>query len=344
MSKQTKGKSSATTLALKEVDNHLNRIPGVKFLYGFLRKNMSAIIALVGLSTLLAFTTNSFFTVDNLINVIRQVSISSILAIGITFTLITVGVDLSIGSTVAMSGVLAVMLIETMGAPLPVAILAAVLLGTVAGFLNGYLISRTGMPPFIVTLATQLSLRGIAYVFTAGQSVTSKNSTFNFIGNGYVLGIPVPIIFMIVIAIIASLILNKTKFGRHMYATGGNKEAAIYSGIKVKRVQVGVYMICGTLAAIAGVLWAARMYSGQPNMGVGFEGDAVAASVLGGTSFSGGVGTIGGVMIGSLVMGVLSNGFTLLKIPLYYQYIVKGLVILLAVYIDTMKKNKQNSV
>lgn len=262
------------------------------------------------------------------------------LAIGITFTLITVGVDLSVGSTVATSGVLAVTLIEAANMNIWLAIILSILMGTLAGFLNGFVISRTGMPPFIVTLATQLSIRGLAYVFTQGKPITSVNTTFNYIGNGHVLGIPIPIIIMAVVAVIASVILNKTKFGRHMYATGGNIEAAAYSGINVKNIQMKAYMVCGTLAGIAGIIAASRLYSGQPASQVGIEGDAVAASVLGGTSFSGGVGSIGGVMIGILVIGVLSNGMNLLKIPYYYQTITKGLVILLAVYIDTVKKKR----
>ncbi|WP_415068028.1 ABC transporter permease [Lacrimispora sp.] len=318
----------------------MQKVPVLKPVVNFVKHNMATIIAFFVMSLGLAIKSPAFLNVDNMVNVLRQVSINAILAIGITYTLITIGVDLSIGSTVAMSGVLAVAMSSSLGVNVWVAILCGILLGAIAGFFNGFVISRTGMPPFIVTLATQLSIRGIAYVITGGKPITSTDNVLNYIGNGYLFNIPVPVIIMAVVAAVAAVILNKTKFGRHMYATGGNKEAAIYSGINVKNVQLSVYVICGILAAISGIILAARLYSGQPTVGVGYEGDAVAATVVGGTSFSGGVGTIGGVMLGSLVIGVLNNGMNLLKIPYYYQLVVKGLVILLAVYIDTAKKKK----
>ncbi|MFT4107579.1 MAG: ABC transporter permease [Lacrimispora sp.] len=322
------------------IENKMQKVPVLKPVVNFVKHNMATIIAFFVMSLGLAIKSPAFLNVDNMVNVLRQVSINAILAIGITYTLITIGVDLSIGSTVAMSGVLAVAMSSSLGVNVWVAILCGILLGAIAGFFNGFVISRTGMPPFIVTLATQLSIRGIAYVITGGKPITSTDNVLNYIGNGYLFNIPVPVIIMAVVAAVAAVILNKTKFGRHMYATGGNKEAAIYSGINVKNVQLSVYVICGILAAISGIILAARLYSGQPTVGVGYEGDAVAATVVGGTSFSGGVGTIGGVMLGSLVIGVLNNGMNLLKIPYYYQLVVKGLVILLAVYIDTAKKKK----
>lgn len=333
-------RESASTSQWETVDGKLKQIPAVNYIYLFIKRNWAALLALFVLSLGLTITTDSFFRVDNIVNVLRQVSINAVLAVGITYTLITIGVDLSVGSTVAMSGVLAVALIELFHFPVPAALILAVLAGAMAGSWNGFVISRTGMPPFIVTLATQLTIRGLAYVVTAGKPITSSNAAFNYIGNGYWNKIPVPVIIMFIVAVVFAVILNKTKFGRHMYATGGNKEAAVYSGINVKNVQLKVYIICGVLAAIAGIMLAARMYSGQPTVGVGYEGDAVAATVLGGTSFSGGVGTIGGVMIGAMVIGVLNNGMNLLKIPYYYQLVVKGLVILGAVYFDTIKKQK----
>ncbi len=325
---------------LTGLESRAQNVPILKPCVNFIKRNIATIIAFLVMSIGLAILSPAFLNMDNLVNVLRQVSINAILAIGITYTLITIGVDLSVGSTVAMSGVLAVAMSSSFGVNVWVAILCGIILGALAGLANGFVISRTGMPPFIVTLATQLSIRGIAYVITEGKPITSTDKVLNYIGNGYFLNVPVPVIIMIVIAIIASIILNKTKFGRHMYATGGNKEAAIYSGINVKNIQLAVYVICGILAAVAGIILAARMYSGQPTVGVGYEGDAVAATVVGGTSFSGGVGTIGGVMLGALVIGILNNGMNLLKIPYYYQLIVKGLVILLAVYIDTVKKKK----
>ncbi len=333
-------KIQQTKVTLNQVEEKISHVPVVNFIYLFLKRNMGVLIGFLLLSLALVFSTDKFLTIDNTVNILRQVSINAILAIGITCTLLTIGVDLSIGSTVAMSGVMAVTMIST-GFPVAIACLAALAAGALAGLFNGFIISRTGMPAFIVTLATQNVIRGFAYVATGGQPITSSNETFNYIGNGYVGPVPVPIIIMVVVAIVASIMLTKTKFGRHMYATGGNKEAAIYSGLHVKNIQMSVYIISGLLAALAGIMLAARMYSGQPTTGVGYEGDAVAAAVLGGTSFTGGVGTIGGTMIGALVIGVLNNGMNLLKIPYYYQLVVKGLVILGAVYVDTVKKRQK---
>ncbi len=197
------------------------------------------------------------------------------------------------------------------------------------------------MPPFIVTLATMQVARGVAYVYTGGMPIRTMEEGFNIIGIGYLGPIPLPIIYTAVLIFFVTILLNKTKFGRHVYAVGGNKEAAKFSGIDTGKVEIGVFTLLGFLAAFTGIVLCSRMYSGQPTVGEGFEMDAIAATVLGGTSFSGGIGKIGGTIIGVLVIGVLNNGLNLLNINSFWQLIAKGLVILLAVYIDMIKKRRE---
>lgn len=306
----------------------------------FFKRNMGILIGLLFLCVILSFATETFFDSDNFITVLRQICINSLLAFGMTYVLIIGGIDLTVGSVVAMSGVLSVMMIES-GVPLPVALVGAILSGTVVGLLNGSIVAFTGMPAFIVTLSVQQIVRGFAYIITNGRSISTANETFKKIGNGYLLGIPVPIYIVAVVVIIASVILYLTKFGRQMYAIGGNETAAVFTGIKINRVKIIVYAISGTMAAIAGIILASRMYSGQPTAGQNYESDAIAAAVLGGTSFIGGVGTIGGTIIGALVIGVLSNGLNLMQVTFYWQLVVKGIVILLAVGFDLWKKRKK---
>lgn len=306
----------------------------------YFRNNAGTLIGLVGLTLVLSVTTTTFLTPDNLFNILRQVCTNATLAFGMTFVLIIGGIDLSVGSVLAASGVTVVILLER-GVPCVPAILIGILLGGVMGLINGLIIAYTNMPPFIVTLATQMGIRGISYIITSGRSVSSTDPLFNAIGNGYVGPVPIPVLLVLIMIVISAIILNKTRFGRRMYATGGNLEAAVYAGIKVKKVQIWVYTICGVLASIGGIVLASRMYSGQPTAGNAYEGDAIAAAVLGGTSFNGGIGTIGGTLIGALIIGVLNNGLNLLKVSFYWQLVIKCIVILVAVYIDILKKKKK---
>lgn len=305
---------------------------------GYLRRNYGVLAGLIVLCILLTLTSNAFFEVSNFINVLRQISINAILAVCLTFAILIGQIDLSVGSIVAASGCFSIVLLAD-GSPLWLALLVGILSGAVFGFINGIFISRTKIPAFIVTLATQTAIRGVAYISTGGYPVSSNNDTFNEIGNGYLGKIPLPVIIMIAILLFASVILARTKFGRHMYAIGGNREAAKYSGIDVKNVELIVFIISGILSAIAGIILAGRLYSGQPTVGAGYEGDAIAAAVLGGTSFAGGIGTIGGTLLGALVIGILNNGLNLLQVSFYYQLVVKGIVIIAAVFFDTMKKD-----
>ena len=303
----------------------------------WIKRNLASIIALLIMVVILSFTTKSFMVSTNLISVLRQVCVNCFIAFGITCVLISGGIDLSVGSVVAAAGVIAVRMANA-GMPVAFAVAAALAFGAILGLFNGYVISHTTLPPFIVTLSTQIIVRGISYLLTGGMPAQCTNDAFNYLGTGMVFGVPIPVILVIVVLAILYFVINRTAFGRHVYATGGNKEAAQYAGVDTKSVQMRVYMISGIVAALAGVVLAARLYSGQPSVGEGFERDAIAASVLGGTSFNGGIGTLGGTVVGVLIIGVLNNGMNLLKINSYWQYVVKGCVILGAVYIDFMKK------
>lgn len=306
----------------------------------FVQRNMGILIGLVALSIFLSVSTTTFLTTKNLISVLRQICVNTLIAFGMTFVLIIGGIDLTVGSVVGACGVAVVILINS-GVPVLPAVVLAVLLGALIGLLNGTIIAYTGMPPFIVTLSLQQTIRGFAYIFTEGRSIACKNQMFDFLGNGYILGIPVPIVIVFGVMILISIVLYLTKFGRRMYAIGGNVNAAKFSGIKVRSITVRVYMISAMLSALAGIILASRMYSGQPTAGNGYESDAIAAAVLGGTSFLGGIGTVGGTIIGSMVIGFLNNGLNLLHVSSYMQMVIKGIVIITAVGIDLFKKRNQ---
>lgn len=305
----------------------------------WIKHNLAAIIALTFLAIVLSISTETFLVKNNLISVLRQVCVNSFIAFGITCVLISGGIDLSVGSVVAASGVIAVRLANN-NIPIIICFAVALFFGAIIGLFNGYIISHTTLPPFIVTLSTQIIVRGVSYVLTGGQPAQSTNENFNNMGTGNVFGIPIPVILVIIVFIILYFIIYRTTFGRHVYAIGGNREAAKYAGVDTKKVQIRVFIISGVMAALAGVVLAARLYSGQPSVGEGFERDAIAASVLGGTSFNGGIGTLSGTILGVLIIGVLNNGMNLLKINSYWQFIVKGCVILGAVYVDYLKKAK----
>jgi ribose transport system permease protein len=226
--------------------------------------------------------------------------------------------------------------------PLWAALLLGVLLSLVFGMFNGVIISKTTIPPFIVTLATMNIAKGLAYVYTGGSPVRVVTKEWQFLGAGYIGAIPTPVVIMVIVLIATGLIMNKTKLGRYIYAVGGNPQAAEFSGIKVSRVKFLVYTYAGLMAGLAGAVLASRMYSGQPTAGEGAEMDAIAAVVVGGTSMAGGYGKIGGTLIGGLIIGVLNNGLNLLNVNSFWQYVVKGAVILLAVFIDYFRQGRKN--
>lgn len=311
----------------------------------FFKENAGILAALVVLCILLAVlpaTSKSFVSSRNFFNVLRQVSTNMFLACGMTMIIILGGIDLSVGSIIALAGCVEAGMVVHLNVPLPLAILIALGIGLVVGMFNGYVVATTTIPAFIVTLATMNICRGFAYVYTGGSPVRVMTDAWKFIGAGYIGPFPTPVIIMIIVLIITALIMNKTKLGRHIYAVGGNAQAAQYSGIDVRKVKFLVHTYSGLMAGLAGVVLASRMYSGQPTAGDGAEMDAIAATVVGGTSMSGGSGKIGGTIIGALIIGILNNGLNLMNVNSFWQYVVKGVVILGAVYIDFLRnKNKK---
>lgn len=308
----------------------------------YIRKYLGVIGALVILSALISIATPRFLTVSNLINVLRQISLNAVIAFGMTFVILTGGIDLSVGAVVALSGTISAIAMGA-GLPIPVAVVAGLSVGLAVGLFNGVIISKTDIPPFVVTLCSQTICRGAAYIFTDGKPIRIENRSFVAIGNGYIGAVPIPVIIMAVCFIICVLFLGRTTFGRYVYALGGNRDAARFSGIRTGSVESRVYIISGVLSAITGVILAARLSSGQPTSGEGYELDAIAAVVIGGTSMKGGLGALGGTILGALVIGILSNGLNLLKAQYYVQVIMKGVVILLAVYIDLMRNKIKNT-
>lgn len=298
------------------------------------------VAALIIICVVLAITTPRFLTVANLMNIGTQVSINALLAFGVTFVIITGGIDLSLGSMVAVTGVVAASFAHPDTYPVFVPILVGLLAGVVLGAFNGLVITKSKVPPFIVTLGTMTIGRGLALILSKGRPVSNLSDSFNFIGGGQVFGIPFPIIILIVAFIVCSVILQKTILGRYMYAVGGNEQAARASGIRVSNVKMWVYTICGVLSAMGGILLTSRITTGQPNAGAGFELDAIAAAIIGGTSTSGGTGTMTGTLIGVLLIGVISNGLDLLNVTSYYQQVVMGVIIIGAVVLDSLGRDK----
>ena len=305
------------------------------------RSNLGILIGLLIMCIGLTFISDSFATSTNIFNVLRQISVNVFLACGMTMVILIGGIDLSVGSVIAISGCLCAGLITNNGIPSGLAIILAIIIGTLVGAVNGLIIANTKIPPFIVTLAMMNIGRGFARIYTNATTILVNDELFIWTGSGKIFGeIPVQLLFMVVVVIITGLILNKTKFGRNIYAVGDNQQAAVYSGINSKKVIFLVFTLSGLFAACAGILSAARTFSGQFNVGDGAEMDAISAVVLGGTSMTGGVGRISGTLIGCLVIGILNNGMNLMGIDSSWQYVVKGIVVLLAVYIDYIKKEK----
>ena len=307
-------------------------------IWSSIKAHIGILGGLLLLCAILAIITDAFLTPRNLFNVLRQISVNVFLACGMTMIIILGCIDLSVGSIIAVSGCLCAGFITNMEMPTMLAVLLAILAGGVIGLVNGLIVSKTTIPPFIVTLATMNIGRGIARVYTENKTISISDPTFSFIGTGYVFGIPIHVIFIAVIVAITGLILTRTQFGRHIYAVGGNRMAAVYSGINASRVTLMVFLLSGVFAGMAGILTASRTFTGQYSLGDGAEMDAITAVILGGTSMSGGVGTLTGTVIGCVIVGVLNNGMNLLGIDSSWQYIVQGVVVLLAVFIDFFKK------
>ncbi|EOZ5529864.1 ribose ABC transporter permease [Vibrio metschnikovii] len=300
-----------------------------------------SLIALLFLVVVVSFLNPNFFTVDNILNILRQTSVNAIIAVGMTLVILTAGIDLSVGSVLALCGAFAASLIA-LEVPVMVAVPTALLAGAALGGISGIIIAKGKVQAFIATLVTMTLLRGVTMVYTDGRPIstgfTDTADAFAWFGTGYALGIPVPVWMMVVVFAAAWYLLNHTRFGRYIYAMGGNESAARLSGINVDRVKIGVYAICGLLSALAGIIVTSRLSSAQPTAGMGYELDAIAAVVLGGTSLMGGKGRIMGTLIGALIIGFLNNALNLLDVTSYYQMIAKAAVILLAVLVDNKNK------
>ena len=288
----------------------------------------------------LSIGTSSFLTTRNILNVLRQISMNAILAFGMTYVIISDGIDLSVGSTIALAGVLAANFAHR-ASTLIVPIAVALGVGLLVGLINGVIIAYTGIPAFIVTLGMCQIARGAAFLYTDGFSVINLGSSFKFIGQGTLLGIPFPVYLLLFCGILTYLFLHRTKFGRHIYAVGGNENAARVSGINVQKTRILVYTICGLCAGIVSLILTARTNSANPNAADGYELDAIAAAVIGGTSMSGGKGLILETITGALIIGIMNNGLDLFNISSYAQQVVKGAIIIGAVLIDRINEKKK---
>lgn len=287
-----------------------------------------------------SLASKSFLTLGNILSVGRQKSFTGIAAIGMTLVMLTGGIDISVGSMLAMAGVLCAKLSADVGLPLWIAVVITLLIGALFGLINGAAVTRLHIPALIATLATQTILKGIAYLLTNAVPVKNLSATYKFLGQGYIFGvIPVPLIITVALYVLAWWYLDKTYLGRRVYLSGGNEEAARLSGINTKWTITGTYVFSGVFAAIAGVLMAARLGSGQPSVGSGFEMDVITATVLGGISVNGGKGKVVNVFVGACIMGVLANGMTMLNINQYLQWIINGLVLLFAVTMSNLRKS-----
>lgn len=309
------------------------------------------IIAVVGeISVYMGTWDNNYFlTQQNSLVILRQISINGILAVGMTFVIIIAGVDLSVGSVLALAGIVSArfvthsssMLIGDFNSPILLPLLVSLIIGCLCGFTNGYIISKFRLQAFIVTMGMLSVARGMTMLTTGGNPVSMLDSDFRVIGNSYIFGIPTPVIIFSIIFLAAWFILNKTIFGRHVFAVGANEKSARTSGINVHRIKVMVYTLCGVLAAVSGLLLTARTGSAQTAAGVSYELDAIAAVVIGGTSMMGGIGTLSGTLFGVLIIGVMNNGLDLLGVESYYQQIIKGILIVTAVMLDPSRKKSR---
>ena len=298
------------------------------------------VLVLIGLMVVLSFLSEAFFTTRNILNVMRQVSIIGIISIGVTLIIITEGIDLSSGSIVAIAGVGATMLMLG-GIPVPIAILSVLIISAALGAVNGILVAYGGIPPFIATLGMMIGARGVAFLLTGARPISEVPDSFAFIGGGSFLGLYIPIWIYIFIAILTDILLRKTRLGRYVFAVGANQNAARICGINVEKTKVFVYIFASFLAGIAGIILAARIRSGNPISGMNYELDAIASTVVGGTSLTGGYGSIPMCIVGAFIIGFINNGMDLVGINPYWQQLVKAFIIVAAVLFDIMKRKQK---
>lgn len=297
-------------------------------------RDYAILIFFILLFALFSVIARGFLTVNNLINVTRQVSLIGIVSVGMTLVILSGGIDLSVGSLLALCGTFTAYLMVKAELPMIVAIIAGIGAGALTGLVNGLLITKVNIPPLITTLATMTGVRGAAYIITKGVPIYGFPKGFGIIGQGYIWVIPIPVVIMAVVFLAGYLVLNKLPLGRHIYGIGGNEEAAVLSGINVTKKKILVYVLSGLLAGIAGVVLLSRINTGAPTLGTGFELEVITAVVLGGVSIAGGEGKLRGVIVGVMIMGVLSNALIILGLDEYYQWVVRCFVLLFAVALD----------
>lgn len=302
---------------------------------------LAAAGALIAVFIFLALASPAFLTADNLFNVGTQTAVVALIAIGETLVIISRGIDLSVGSVAALTMVLGVMMMSNLGLPPLIAIIGGVLVGCGTGFVNGFLVSVAGLNPFIATLGMLSVARGMVLILTGAVAVFGVPNSFRLLGQGQIVGgIPIPVILLAVVALLAHIVLTRTRLGRYAYAIGSNQEAARLSGIPVRRYLIFVYIIAGALTGLGGMVAASRVASGQPNFGIGLELDVIAAAVIGGASLFGGQGTIPGTLIGAFLIALIRNGAVLLGIDTFYQQVIIGVIIWLAVFWDQYRRRK----
>ena len=314
-------------------------------------KKFQSVIALIVLCIVLSLLTDKFFTTANGVNVLRQVAVNVCIATGMTLVVLTSGIDLSVGSVLALCGAITAGLLKNglqipsadlyIGFTILGAVFGAILIGSLMGWFNGFVITKFKVPPFVATLAMLTIARGFTMLYTEGHPISNLGDNFAYIGAGSFFRIPVPVWIAVAVVLLAVFITKKTKLGRYIYAIGGNETAAKLSGIRINKVKITVYSLGAALAAIGGIIVTSRLDSAQPNAGMSYELDAIAAVVIGGTSLNGGKGTIWGTVIGAVIIGVLNNGLVLLNVSPFWQQVVKGGVILLAVIIDKLGDKKE---
>jgi len=301
---------------------------------------LAAAGALIVVFVFLSVASPVFLSADNLFNIGVQTSYTAVIAIGMTLVIITAGIDLSVGSVAALSGVVGVVLMTKAGIPVVPAILGGVFVGGICGLVNGLLVSVAGLNPFIATLGMLSVARGLVYIPTNARAVFGAPDSFRLLGQGVIGSIPIPIIVVAVVATIGYVVLSRTKLGRYAYAMGSNREAARLSGIPIKRYLTAVYVISGALAGFGGMIASSQVDSGQPNFGMGLELDAIAAAVIGGASLFGGQGTVVGTLIGAFLIALIRNGSVLLDVNIYYQQVIIGVVIWVAVLWDQYRRRR----
>ena len=306
-------------------------------------RSASVLMILLVIVALMSLLSERFLSFSNFINIAQQTTTVAIIAVGMTVVMISGGIDLSVGSVAALAGAIGAGLMSRQGFPMPVAVVGALIVGALVGFLNGLLIVPGKLPPFVATLATMAIARGLTLVYTQGRPISGLPESFTFWGTGDLLGVPSLIWVMALVFILGALLLRYTRWGINVYAIGGNPEAARLVGIPVKRRLFGVYVLSGVLAALSGLLFTARLWSAQPQVATGIELDAISAAVLGGVSLFGGVGNLGGTLAGAFIIGILSNGLNLLRIPSYPQLMIKGGVFILAVVLDMLSRQRDVS-